>query len=115
MGAYRDFLALLRDAHAIVDDIHVVAEQSISGILRNYAEGYQKHEPISVAFSFQEIRIITGLSVFELKPQCLFDFTELELHCRILSVAIRMVFGKSSQCLLISFLGDMPTRRLGYP
>lgn len=106
---------MLGNSHTVVDKIDIVAEQSISRVLRDDTERNEKHQAISVTSGLQEVGVIARLPVLKLESEGLLDFTELELDGRILSVAISMVMSERRKRLFVSFLRNVPSWRFWNP
>jgi hypothetical protein len=112
---YWDLLVLLFNTHAVINEVHVIAEESVSRVLRNDTEGDEERQSVSVALRSQEVHVAACLLVFEFKSQGLLDFAEFESNSCILLVTIGVVVGKDSFGLLITLLGDEPTGRFWNP
>ena len=104
-----NLLVLALDTHARIDKIHVVGEQRVSAVLRNYTEGNKKHQAVSVALGSEEVHILACLHKLKLEAQSLLDFTVLELNGSVVDITISMVLCKNTERLFVAFLGHQPT------
>jgi hypothetical protein len=107
--AYRDFLALLCNAHAVVDQVDIVAEKSVPRVLRNYTKRNKDSQSVAVALSPHEVKIAARLFVFKFESESLLNFTELEGDCCVLPVTIGVVMGQDGFGLFVTLLRDEPT------
>ena len=108
-------MVLVLDTHALVDKIHVVADQSVTTVLGNDSKSNEKHQPISVALGTEEIHVSAGLLDFELEADCLLDFLVFELNRRVMDIAVSVVFGKRCQRFFWAIMGNVPTWRFWDP
>lgn len=106
---YRNLLVLFCDAGTLVDEVHVVTEESIARVLGNYTKRDEDSQTISVALGAEEIGVSAGLLVLELEAECLLDLAELESNSGVLLVAIGVVLGKNGLGFLVTLLGYQPT------
>jgi hypothetical protein len=106
---------LVCNTHAVVDKVDVVAEESVSRVLRNDTERDEERQSVSVALSSHEVKIAACLLVFKFEPEGFLDFAELEGDCCILSVTIGVVMGQDGLGLFVTLLRDEPTWRFWDP
>jgi CO dehydrogenase nickel-insertion accessory protein CooC1 len=109
INAYGNLLVLGSYAHAVVNLIHIVGEESISTVLRNDTEGDEKSKTIPVALCAEEIHVGAGLLEFKFKTEGLSDLAILEAHSRVVLIAIGMVVGENCFCFFVALLRDQPT------
>lgn len=114
-GTYTEFLVLVLDASAFVDDVNVVGKKSISRVLRNDAERDDNSKPPSVSLGSDKVEVArAGLRV-AIRLDSLFNLSVLELHSRVVHIATSMMLRQNCK----SFLGLVfiyeETRRLGNP
>lgn len=110
-----DLLVLGSDAHAVVEKIGVVADDGVARVLRNDTHCDEKQQPVSVALCLHEVSVAAGLLDLEFECQSFLDFAPFELDCRVVTVAIGVVFSQNGQGLLVTFLRDEPTWGLWDP
>ncbi len=110
-----NLLVLVRDAHGVVDQIHIVAEEGIAAVLGDYTEGDEEHEPVAVAFGLKEVEIAAGLFVFKLQAESLLDFTVFELDGWVHCIAVCVVLGEYPEGFIRPILGKEPTWRFWNP
>ncbi len=104
-----DLLILGCDAHAVVEKIGIVADDGVTGVLRNDTHGDEQHQSVPVTFCLHEVSIAAAL--LDLKFECggFLDFPPFELDCCIVTIAVGVILGQNVQSLFVSFLGNEPT------
>ena len=103
------------DTGCLVDLVGVVGEESVAGPLREETERDDEHESVPVALGLEEVEVGGTLLGIELEADGLLDLLVLELHQRVVDVAVGVVLSENLQGLLGPLLGEQPTRRLGNP
>ena len=101
------------DTSCLVDFVGVVGEESVAGPLREETERDDEHESVPVALGLEEVEVGGTLLGIELEADGLLDLLVLELHQRVVDVAVGVVLSENLQGLLGPLLGEQPTRRLG--
>lgn len=99
----------------LIDLIGVVGEKSVARPLGEETERDEEHEPVPVALGLEEVEVGRALFGGELEADGLLDLLELELHKRVVNVAVGVVLSEHGQGLLGPLLGKQPTRGLGDP
>jgi len=100
---------LLCNAHAVVDQVDIVAEKSVPRVLRNYTKRNKERQSVAVALSPQEVKIAARLFVFKFESESFLDFAELEGDCCVLLVTIGVIMGEDGFGLFVTLLGNEPT------
>lgn len=96
---YGKLLVLLLDSSTLVNDIHVVGEESVTRVLRNDTEGDDDSKAPPVTACLEEIDVSGRCDRF-VGLDSLLDFTVLELNCGVVHVTTSMVLGKNLESLL---------------
>lgn len=112
---YRNFLGLLSDTHAVVDQTSVVAEQGIAAILRDDTQRHQDSQSVAVSAGLHEVKIAAVLLVLHLQADGVLNFAVFKLDGWVVLVAVAVIVRQDAKGLIVSLLGDEPTRRLGNP
>lgn len=112
---YRNLLALFGDAHAVIDQTGIVAEQRIPAVLRDDTQRHQDSQPVTIPAGLHEVKIAAVLLVLHLQTNGVFDLAVFKLDCRVVLVPVAMVVSQDAECLIVSLLGHEPTRRLWDP
>jgi hypothetical protein len=99
----------------VVDVGGVVGDETVAGPLGEETERAEEQEPVPVALGLEEVEVRRRLLVLEFQTEGLLDLGILELHCRVVDVAIRVVLAEDVECLFVALLCDQPTWRLGDP
>lgn len=112
---YWNFLGLISDAHTVVDQTGVVAEQGISTVLRDNTQRDKDGQSIAVTSGLHKVQIATVLLNDHFQADGLLDLAEFELNGGVVLVAVTMVVGEDIKGFIISLLRDQPSGRLGDP
>ena len=107
--------SLVRNTSTLVDNVGVVADQSITRVLRDDTQRDQEHKTVTVTAGSEEIEVATSLLSLVLKSNGILDFLVLELHSLIVLVAVGVVLGKDVEGLFVTLVGHEPTGRFGDP
>ena len=111
----RNLLVLVLDTHGLVDQVHVVGEESVTRVLRDDTERKEKHESVAITLGLEEINVASiGLDL-ELKAKSLLDFLVLKLDSCVVGISVGVEFSESSQCLVVALMGHVPSRRFWDP
>lgn len=108
-------LGLVLDTSALIDDVGIVADESISGVLRDDTQGDQEHETVTVTSGSKEIKVAAALLGLVLEGDCVLDLGVLKLHGRVVGVAVGVILGKDVKSFLVTLVGHEPTGGLGDP
>lgn len=108
-------LGLVLNTSTLIDDVGIVADESISGVLRDNTQGDQKHETVTVTAGSKEIKIAAALLGLVLEGDCVLDLSVLKLHGRVVGVAVGVILGKDVKGFLVALVGHEPTGGLGDP
>ena len=114
-GGETGLLGLILDTRVLVDDVGVVAEQSITGILGDNAKRDENHQTVTIATGLEEVEVAAVLLCLVLHGNGLLDLAIFELHRGVVAIAVGMVLGEDVQGLFGALLGHEPTGRLGNP
>jgi len=103
------FLARGGDTGTSVDQISVVGEQGVTGVLRNDTERDKNGQPPSVTLGLEEVNIGGSLIGFTFKSHGLLDFTVFELNGGVVLVTSSVVVGEHLKSLIRAILSDQPS------
>jgi hypothetical protein len=104
----------LLDTSTFVDDIHVVGENSVTGVLRNDTKGNDDGETPPVTSGLQKVDVASRLGR-AIGRDGLLDLTVLELNRGIVLITTSMMLSQNGESLLGSVLVDEKSRRLRNP
>lgn len=108
-------LGLVLDTSALVDNVGIVADQSISRVLRDDTQGDQEHETVTVTAGSKEIKVAAALLSLVFEGDGLLDLSVLKLHGRVVGVSVGVVLGKDVKGFLVTLVSHKPTGGLGDP
>lgn len=114
-GRQGELLVLLGDTGTLVDDVHVVGEESVTGVLRDDTERNDDGQTPEVTLGLDEIDVRGRAVVVAVGLDSLLDLAVLELNERVVLVTATVVLGENSKGLLRLVLVDKETWRLGDP
>ncbi|KAI6755517.1 hypothetical protein HG531_004623 [Fusarium graminearum] len=114
-GVQSSLLSLILDSSALVNNVGVVADQSITRVLRNDTQGDQEHETVTVALGSEKVDVATGLLGLVLEGNGVLDLVVFELHGRVVDIAVGVVFREDGESFLMALVGHEPSRRFGDP
>jgi hypothetical protein len=103
------------DTGTTVDQISVVGEQSVAGVLRDDTERDENGQPPSVTLGLEEINVAGALVGFLLKTHGLLDFTVFELNGGVILVTSGVVVGEHVKSLIGTILVNQPSWRFWDP
>lgn len=103
------------DTSTLVDNIHIVGEQSVARVLRNDTEGNDDAESPQVAPGLDKVGVAGSLGGGAVGLNGLLDLAVLELYSRVVLVTTGMVLGEDCKSLLGLVLVDEESRRLRDP
>lgn len=103
-GAYTELLVLIGDTRTVVDEIHIVGNDGVTGVLGDETDGDDDSQPPSVTLRLHEVKVARLLTGRLLHIKSLTDFAEFELDGSVLIVAIRMVLGENGEGFVIAVL-----------
>jgi hypothetical protein len=113
--AYTELLVLVMDTGAFVNNVDVVGENGVAGVLGNDTEGDYDGQTPAVPLCLEEIRVLDGAVSQLVKAHRLFDLLELVLHGCVVLIASSVVGGKHLKSLVGAILGYQESRRFGDP
>ena len=105
-------LGIIGDTGTLVDDIHVVGEQSIPAVLGDDTQRNDNGQTPPVAPCAHKVDILGCPVCFLLDANGLLDLAVLKLDRRIVDIAAGVPFCQRPQCLLMAILVDEISRRL---
>ena len=103
------------DAGAFVNNVDVVGENGVAGVLGNDTEGDDDGQTPAVPLCLEEIRVLDGAVSQLVEAHSLFDLLELVLHGCVVLVASSVVGGEHLKSLVGAILGYQESRRFGDP
>jgi hypothetical protein len=103
---YTELLVLVMDTGTFVNNVNVVGENGIAGVLRNDTKGDDDGQTPAVSLCLEEIRVSDGAVSQLVKAHRLFDLLELVLHGCVVLVASSVVGGEHVKRLIGAILGD---------
>lgn len=113
VATYTELLVLISDTGTLVDDIHVVGEESVTRVLGDDAQTDDDGKSPQVSSCLDKVEIAGGLSYHLIVLNGLLDLSILELNSRVVLVATCMVLGKGRKSLFGLIFIDEESRRLG--
>lgn len=108
-------LILVGDASALVDGVHVVGEQGIARVLRDYAQRDDDSQPPAVTLGTEKIHVAGGSGGLFLNADCLLNLLELVLNRSVLSITAGVQIGENLESFVGTVFVDQESRRLGNP
>ena len=103
-------MVLASDSGAFVNQVDVVGEERVAGVLRDDTEGDKNRQPPPVTLCLDKVYVARILVRIGFQTDDLSHFNVFELNGCIVLVATGMVVREGVQSLLVAFLGDQPTR-----
>lgn len=96
-------------ANRVVDIGGIVRGKTVARPLGEETQRREEHKPVPVALGLEEVEVGRGLLVLELESEGLLDLGILELHSRVVDVAVGVVLPEHLKGFLIPLLRDQPT------
>lgn len=93
------------DTGAFVNEVDIVGDDGITGVLRNDTEGNDDGQTPAVSLCLEEITIFDGAVGQLIKAHGLLDFLKLVLHGCVISIASGVVGGEHVKRLFGAILG----------
>lgn len=114
-GGEGKLAVLLGDTGAVVDHVHVVREEGVTGVLRDDTEGDDDGQSPAVALGAEEVEVGGLGAAVTVRLDGLGDLAVLELDSGVVGVAATVVLGEHGKGLLRPVLVDEVSGRLGNP
>lgn len=109
---YTQLLVLVGDTGAVVDQVHVVGDDGVTGVLGDETNGHDNGKSPPVALGLHEVEVAGVLTGLLLELEGLANLAVLELNGGIVGVAVGVVLGQDLEGLLVAVLGNEPSGRL---
>lgn len=92
-----------------VDQVDIVGEEGVTGVLGNDTKGDENGQPPSVTLGLQEVNVAGVGFGIGLHSDGFPHLGVFKVDGYVITVTLGMVVCKSVQRLLVAFLGDQPT------
>ena len=109
---YTQLLVLVGDTGAVVDQVHVVGDDGVTGVLGDETNGHDNGKSPPVALGLHEVEVARVLTGLLLELEGLANLAVLELNSGIVGIAVGVVLGQDLEGLLVPVLGNEPSGRL---
>lgn len=97
--------SLIGYTSTLVNEVGIIADQRIAGVLRDDTQRDEEYETMTVARCLEKVEIATILLVLILKGNSILDLSVLELNCRVIAVPVGMVLGEDLESVFVTLLG----------
>jgi len=106
---YTHLLVLAGDTSTLVDQVDVVGEERVAGVLGDDTERDENSQPPSVTLGLDKVDVAGVLVGIGFQTNDLPHLDVFELNRGVVTVTSGMVVGESVQGLFVALLGDQPT------
>lgn len=106
---YTHLLVFAGNAGTLIDQVDVVGEERVAGVLGDDTKRDEDSQPPSVTLGLDKVDVARVLVCIGFETNDLPHLNVFELNRGVVSVTTGMVVGESVQGLLIALLGDQPT------